>query len=357
MNKLLCSVALSLTVLGASPAVMAETPGDTLVIAREITSIAEWDPAVSQILDTQMINLDIYQRLVGFDPQDADELKPMIAESWEISPDGTTITFMIRDGLTFHSGNPVTAEDVLFSLRRLLLIGREPSSSMRQLGYTEENIDELLKAPDARTFVMTLGETLSPSLVISMLSSASFSVVDSKLLLEHEEEGDFGTKWLSDRSGGQQSAGSGPFMIATFRPGELVVLDRFDDFWLFEPAMKRVIFRHVPEAGTQRLMLEQGDVDVAFNLTATDAAELNEDADDGVTIEYHPSRTVNYLAFNTTMEPFDNPEVIRAMRYLVDYDEQLGKVTAEDIMDVAQKRLVVENRTVATMVSVKGDTQ
>lgn len=325
-----CTVAL----LGlTAPFALADTPPDTLVVVREISSISDWDPAVSQILDVQEINLDIYDRLVGFDRRSGDDLIPMLAESYDISEDGGTITFKMREGVTFHSGNPVTAADAVYSLRRLLLLGREPSSSMRQLGYTPENIDANLTAPDAMTFVMTLPEKLAPSLVITMLSSASFSIVDSKLLQENEKEGDFGSAWLSDRASGGMSAGSGPFMIQTYRPQEMVVLSRNDAYWQFTPEMKRVIFRHVPEAGTQRLLLEKGDADVAFNLTSNDAADL--DKLDNVKVAYFPSRKILYFGFNVLNKPFDNPKVIQAMRYLIDYDG-LSKTIMKDIGTVHQ---------------------
>ena len=259
--------------LGAS-ITQADTPDDTLVIVREISSISDWDPAVSQILDVNEINNDVYERLVGFDPRDPEELKPILAESWDVSEDGSTITFKMREGVTFHSGNPVTAQDALYSFRRLLLIGREPSANMRTLGFTEENLDVGLSAPDDMTFVVKPQTTLAPSFVINLLSSSSFAIIDSKLVMEHEENGDFGSTWLSNRANGEESAASGPYMIQTYRPAELVLLTRNDDYWQFDPAMKRVIFQHVPEAGTQRLLLEKGDADVAFNLTATDAEAL-----------------------------------------------------------------------------------
>lgn len=317
----------------AAPLAHAATPADTLVIAREISSISDWDPAVSQILDTQEINLDIYDRLVGFDRRTGGDLIPMLAESFEVSDDDTTITFTMREGVTFHSGNPVTAQDALFSLRRLLLIGREPSANMRQLGFTPENIDDYLSAPDDLTFVMQIPDPISSSLVITMLSAASFSIVDSVLLQEHEQNGDFGTAWLSDRASGGQSAGSGPFMIQTYRPADVVMLTRNDDYWQFTPEMQRVIFRHVPEAGTQRLLLERGEADVAFNLIATDAEAL--EAVDGVKVEYFPSRRILYFAFNTLFEPFDDPRVIRAMRYLVDY-EGLAETVMKNIGTIHQ---------------------
>lgn len=319
MRKMLMGAAAVLALVPAALVpVHAATPEDTLVIAREISSIADWDPAVSQILDVNEINNDIFDRLVGFDRRDPGELVGTLAESWTVSDDGSEITFVIRPGVTFHSGNPVTAADVLYSFQRLMLLGREPSSSMRAMGFTEDNLDTGLTTPDDMTFVLRPPTKLAPSFVLNLISSSPFAIVDSELVKANEQDGDFGSAWLSNRGAGQESAGTGPFKIATYRAGDIVMLERNDDFWQFTPTMRRVIFRHVPEAGTQRLLIESGDADVAFNLTATDAEAM--ESVDGVKVEYHPSRRLLYFGFNTAMEPFDDPRVTKAMKYLIDYE-------------------------------------
>lgn len=315
-NLLMGVAALAVMTAGVAPG-FAKTPEDTLIIAREISSIADWDPAVSQILDVNEINNDVYERLMGFDPRDPKELQPILAESYTISEDGSTITFKVRENVRFHSGNPVTAQDVLYSFRRLLLLGREPSSSMRALGFTKENLDAGISAPDDKTFVLKPALRLAPSFVINLLSSSAFAVVDSKLVQEHEKDGDFGSAWLSNRANSAPSAGSGPFKIDTFRAGDLVILSRNDDYWQFTPNMKRVMFRHVPEAGTQRLLVQSGDADLAFNITSADAEDLSKI--DGVAVDYFASRRLLYFGFNTAVEPFDDPRVTKAMRYLIDY--------------------------------------
>lgn len=331
MRRILGCVA-ALLMLGTAGA-QAETPPDMLVIAREISSIADWDPAVSQILDVNEINNDIYDRLVGFDPRDPKDLTGALAESWQVSEDGTSITFKMRPGVTFHSGNPVTANDVVYSFRRLLLLDREPSASMRAMGFTKENIDAGLSAPDEATFVLKPPLKLAPSFVLNLVSSSPFAIVDSVLVQENEKDGDFGSAWLSNRSGGEDSAGSGPFEIATYRAGDLVMLERNDSYWRFAPTMRRVIFRHVPEAGTQRLLLESGDVDVAFNITAADAEAMK--ARDDVKMEFHPSRRLLYFGFNTAVKPFDDPRVTKAMKYLIDY-EGLEKTIMKNLGTVQQ---------------------
>lgn len=309
----------SLALLGVPGAVAAATPADSLVIAREISSIAEWDPAVSQILDTQEINGDMYDRLVGFDPRKpGGELGPMIAESWTVTPDGKQFVFRIRRGVRFHSGNPLTAHDVAYTFKRVVGLDREPATNLLQIGITRENVDTAVRAMDDTTLVLTLPESFATSYIMGLLSSNYLGIVDSKLLQANEQGGDFGSKWLSRRTGQETSAGSGPFRISTYRASDMLVLERNDAYWRFKPPLRRVIFRHVPESGAQRLLLERGDADLAFNLTTQDIEALK--GRSGVKVESFPSRRVLYFGFNMLNKPFDDVRVRRAMKHLIDYE-------------------------------------
>lgn len=308
----------SLTGAGVRPAAAA-TPADTLVIVREISSIAEWDPAVSQILDTQEINSDIYDRLVGYDPRKAGgELGPTLAESWTVTPDGTQFVFKVRRGVKFHSGNPLSAHDVAYTFKRIISLDREPATNLVQIGITKENVDRVARAMDDVTFVLTLPESFATSYILNMLSSSYFGVVDQKLLEANAQGGDFGSRWLSRRTGQEPSAGSGPFRIATYRASDVLILERNDGYWRFRPPLRRVVFRHVPESGAQRLLLERGDADMAFNLTASDVEALR--GRSGLKVELFASRRVFYFGFNTAHKPFDDPRVRRAMKHLIDYE-------------------------------------
>ena len=310
---------------------VAETPKDTLVVAREISGIAHWDPAVSQILEVNEYISDLYNRLFDYDPRNPAELQPSLAESYELSEDGKTLTFKMRPGVKFHSGNPVTAYDAEYSFRRLLLVDREPASTMKQLGYTPENVTSLIRAQDESTFILETPEQFAPSYVLNLLSSSGTSIVDSKLLKEHEKDGDWGVEWL-----GTRSAGSGPFMLKTWRPNDIVMFDRFDNYFLYEPAMKRVIVRHIPEAATQRLLLQKGDVDVAFNLTAQDIDAVSQDA--ATKVQLNKARRIMYFGFNKAVEPFDDPRVTKAMKYLIDYDG-LERSVLKNLAEVRQTPL------------------
>ena len=296
----------------------AATPRDTLVIAREISSIAVWDPAVSQILDTQEVNSDIYERLVGYDPRKAGSpLAGIIAESWVMTPDGKQFTFRIRKGVKFHSGNPLTAEDVAYTFKRIISLDREPSTNLRQIGITKENVDNFARAFGDDVFVLSLPDAFATTYILNLLTSSYFGIVDKKLLEANAQGGDYGSKWLSRRTGQEPSAGSGPYRITNFRASDTLILERNDAYWRFKSPLRRVIFRHIPESGAQRLLIERGDADMAFNLTTQDIEALQ--VKPGAKVELFPSRRVLYAGFNMMVKPFDDPRVLRAMKHLIDY--------------------------------------
>ncbi len=124
-------------------AAQAETPADTLVIAHQIDDIISLDPGQSFEFSGQDVVHSLYDRLVDFDPLDLNAgIKPSLAESWEVSEDGKTITLTMREGVTFQSGNPVRAEDAAWSLQRAVKLNKSPAFILNQFGFTAENVDE-----------------------------------------------------------------------------------------------------------------------------------------------------------------------------------------------------------------------
>ena len=131
--------------LAAAPLARAETPADTLVIADKIDDIVSLDPAESfEFSGNDALN-NVYDTLIKIDPV-SEQLVPGLAERWEAIEDGKTYVFKIREGLKFHSGNPLTAEDAAWSLQRAVKLDKTPSFILTQFGFTPENVDGLIKA-------------------------------------------------------------------------------------------------------------------------------------------------------------------------------------------------------------------
>ena len=301
-----------LLLAGMALPALADTPAGTLVMAKDIDDILTLDPAEVYEFTGGEIVANTYDRLVRFEAEDLRKLVPAVAESWTVSEDGRTFTFKLRPGLKFHSGNPLTAEDVAFSLQRVVRLNKTPAFLITQLGWTPANVGDLVTAVDPGTVRLTIKEEFAPSLVLNLLSSMVGSVVDRKTVLAHEKDGDLGYAWLKTNS-----AGSGPFQLRGWKPNESVILDANPDYRLGPPRLKRVVIRHVPEPGAQRLLLEKGDVDIARNLTADQVKGIA--GNPSVTVEAFPTAETYYLALNQKDERLAKPGVRQAMRWLIDY--------------------------------------
>ncbi|MGF1446380.1 MAG: ABC transporter substrate-binding protein [Pikeienuella sp.] len=294
--------------------IRAETPPNMLVIATSIDDIVSLDPQESFEFSGSDILNNMYGSLVSFDPSDLSAgYVPDIAESWTVSEDGRTFTFTIREGLTFQSGNPVTAADVEFSLRRAVAMAKTPSFILTQFGFTPENMEETLVALDARTFQLTTDKRYATSFVLNCLTATIAYIVDSEVVKANEVDGDWGNGWLKTNS-----AGSGAYKLVSWRANEAYTLEANPDFWRGAPTMERVIVRHIPESATQRLLLERGDVDIARNLNPEDIAGI--EGAEGIAIDSDLRGRIMYFSLNKRDDILGNPKVIEAMKYLTDYE-------------------------------------
>lgn len=312
MKHLLASAAVAVLMAGATP-VMAETPDDQLIVAFNMNNVLTMDPAAITGGEAVQILNNVYDALVELDPKTY-ELAPRLAESWEIAPDNSSVRFILREGATFASGNPVTAEDVAYSFKRALTLAQAQASKLASRGFDPAQADSYFVAEDPRTFVLNIPQPDDPRLLMMILAEAGFgSILDSKLVQGNEADGDMGQAWLTNNS-----AGSGAYTLNQWRANEFVILTRNDAFWGDAPAMTRVLMRHLPESQTQRLGIEQGDFDIAFSLAAPDLKALV--ANEAITVESVPSAGFYYLAVSMKDERYANPKVREALRYLIDYD-------------------------------------
>ncbi|MHA3916035.1 ABC transporter substrate-binding protein [Halovulum sp. GXIMD14793] len=314
INRLLSGAALSLAVaLSSAPASFAETPANMLVMAMRIDDITTADPAQSFEFTGMEMTRNIYNKLVTYDPMDLDAgYQPDLAESWEVSEDGKTITFTMREGVKFHSGNPVTADDAAYSLRRVIKLNKTPAFILTQFGFTPENVDEMIRVEDGKLKITT-DQKYATSFVLNCLTAGIGAIVDMKTVEENAVDGDMGNTWLATNS-----AGSGPYKLVSWKPNESVTLQSNPDYYGGAPAMERVITRHVQESASQRLLLEKGDIDVARNLNPEDAAAV--DASDELRLHAELSGQLMYFSLSQKHPQLSNPKVVQAIKYLIDYE-------------------------------------
>ncbi|HWT82751.1 MAG TPA: ABC transporter substrate-binding protein, partial [Candidatus Methylomirabilis sp.] len=259
---LLSLVLPGLILLAGSP-VFAQSRADVLVIGMAIGEITSLDPAKSfEFAGTGVVS-QVYDRLIDFPAGRYDKPEPWLAESWKVSADGLVWAFTLRKGVKFHSGNPVTADDVVYSIQRVIHLKDQPAFILTQFGLTPESVRSL----DKSTVQITLPKKYAGGLFLACMTAAVASVVDSQVVKQHitktdkYPDGDFGLTWLS-----QNSAGSGPFILRKWEKGDSVVMDANPAHYLHPPKLKRVIIKEIPEATSRRLQVEKGDLDLAWQM-------------------------------------------------------------------------------------------
>ncbi|UVV71179.1 ABC transporter substrate-binding protein [Pantoea agglomerans] len=304
---------ITLLVLTGSASIQAKTPDDQLIVGMNMNNLLTLDPAAMTGNEVVGIVVNLYDGLVELNPQQLTEVRPALAERWSVSPDNRTLTFHLRDNVRFHSGNPLTSADAVWSMRRVLHLNLAQASVWKSYGFSRDNVDQMITAPDDHTLVINLPRPNDPQLVIySLAALGSMVVLDSKTVQQHEVDGDWGNGWLTTHE-----AGSGPFRLDVWQAKDVLRMSRATDYWRGEAKMSRVVFRHLQESQTLRLMMEKGDLDIASNMAIPDVRALRHDPD--LTIDAVRKGTIYYLAMSMKDPHFDNIKVREAVRYLVDY--------------------------------------
>ncbi len=297
---------------GIATLVHAQTPNDVIVVAQDLTDVISVDPHYAFGNTDVEIPGNLYDRLVNVDPEDLSKIAPGVAERWEVSDEGTTIRFLLNEGLKFHSGNPVTAEDVAFSLKRIMLLDAIVINYPLKLGWTKDNIGEAVTVVDSHTVDLKLFEPLNIDLALQIIATPMGSVLDQQLVMEHEQDGDMGREWLKTHS-----AGSGPFHLASYNPTQGLLMEANPDFRLGPPRSRQIYIRNVQEPSSQRLLLETGDADIARNLSGDQLDTIRKSGK--VNVQVDPKYELISLHLNNANPILAHPKVQEAIRWLIDY--------------------------------------
>src|SRR6516164_7700725 len=238
---------------GAPGVAKAAGPQEQLTWGIHVSLAPTWfDPAETPGLITPfMVLYALHDAMVK--PMPGQPLAPSLAQSWSASEDGLSYDFALREGATFHNGDPVTAEDVKFSFERYrgtshdLMKDRVAAVETRD----PEHVRFQLKAPwpDFLTFYAT--------------ATGAGWIVPKKYV---EKVGEDGFK--------KAPIGAGPYKFVSFTPGVELVLEAFDQYWRKTPSVKRLVFKMIPDETTRLAALKAGEVDIAYGLRGELAEEL-----------------------------------------------------------------------------------
>lgn len=284
---------------------------DTIVWLSNITDVISFDPAEAYEFGGILGVHSIYDTLVKFEGSDLTTLKPGLADTWDVKDAGDhwEITFHLKDGVKFASGNPFTADDVVFSLQRIITLKKPPSFLMTDIGkLTTESI----KATDAKTVVLTMPKDVSPNAFLTVLTGPTGGIVDSKEAKAHDVGGDLGNTWLKDHS-----AGSGPYVLDHWTP-QVEFLLKANPNAAIKPKTAQILVKHVLDPSVQQSLLEKGDTDIANDLTPEQITAVKGNSD--ITTIKAGNLQVFYVGMNVNLKPLDNPKVREALRYAIDYD-------------------------------------
>jgi peptide/nickel transport system substrate-binding protein len=332
-RRLLGATAAAACLACYGPAALAATPKDTLVVAFAFDDVITMDPAEAFEISAGEVMGNTYDRLMRYDVNDPSKLIADVAKTWSVSADGKTYSFELKPGLKFASGNPMTAEDVVFSLQRGVLIDKSPAFILGQFGFTKDNVKDKIKQTGPLTLTFETDKNYAPTFVYNCLTANIASIVDKKLVMSKEVNGDMGYAWLKTNY-----AGSGPMTLREWRANEIMTLERNDNYYGEKSKLKRVIYKFAKEAATQRLLLEKGDVDIARNLTPQDLAGMANNKNIKTTST--PKGTVYYIGLNQKNANLAKPEVREAMKYLVDY-AGIGETLIKNIGVVHQNFMAI----------------
>ncbi len=271
------------------------------------------DPAIGSDFSSSTALTQLYDPLVWPTPNGG--VKPWVAVNWTVSKNGLVWTFKIRKGIKFHNGDELTAEDVAFSMKRLLIIGQ--GYAYLFIPYIKE-----VKVLDNYTVQFILKKPWGGFLKALI----RLYIVDHKVVLAHIKKpgpygkyGDFATQWLT-----YHDAGSGPYMAVKVNPQKYIVMVRFKDYWnkeAFAPnAPDEVIFLATAGAPTTEMsMLAKRELDIGDQWLPQET--LNEIAKiKGISIAKIPLPGEFYLMFNTKKPPLDDIHVRKALAYAFEYN-------------------------------------
>jgi len=289
----------------------------TYIEGQEITVI---DPALHTDESSLHAVINIYDPLVYPKVQQGlMEPGPHLAESWDISNDGETYTFHIRHGIKFHDGTELKAEDVAFSMKRLLAI-KKGFSWLFSGVLVPENVTVI----DDYTVEFKLNNAYAPFVP----SLTQLFIVNKDLVMANLQEGDFGEfgdygqAYLRDHD-----AGSGPYLPVRYERESILELQAFDDYWRGweEGQIDHVFYRVVKEEATIRTLLSSGQADMIDQWRTPNAYEqLSKNPN--LVVREDPSAQLFHVELDTQRAPLDNLLVRQAIVHAFDYQTALDQI-------------------------------
>jgi peptide/nickel transport system substrate-binding protein len=280
MRSLLSVTVFVLLIFAVAAVPVAAAPEGQMTWGVHVSLAPTWfDPAETPgIVTPFMVMYGLHDAMLKALP--GNPLAPALAESWTVSPDGLTYEFVLRRGVKFHNGEPVTAEDVKFSFERYR-------------GSANKTLKERVAAvetPDPGRVRFRLKQPWPDFLMFYSTATGAGWIVPKKYV---EKVGDEGFK--------KAPIGAGPYRFVSFTPGVELVMEAVEGYWRKPPAVKRLVLRVIPDPATRYAALKSGEIDVTYWMTASLAEDLRRTR--GLTLRPVVSSVMLWIAFLDQWDP------------------------------------------------------
>mgnify|MGYP005775872431 FL=1 len=288
-----------------------ESANGTTVVVAMGAGFSTLDPGYVYEKYPPLVINACYENLFKFYTNDGAP-EPCLAEDYNFSDDGLTLTVTLKDGITFASGNPMTSADVAFSINRCKNLQSNPSFMCDTI--------ESIETPDDKTVIFHL--TQPDSAILSKLTYSSLAILDSAVV---KENGGTDAEDASSADTAQDylnttSAGSGMYVMTSYIPDQEVVLEKNPNYWGEGTNVDKYIIRIQPDSNTQMMTLSTGDIDVAMNMTDDTMAEL--EGQENIQLINGATKTLGFVMMNMNEEyggPVSDPLVQQAIRKALNY--------------------------------------
>lgn len=267
----------------------AESAGNTLIYAAE----TEFDKINPVLEDTVDINNLIFRGLMRFDETNTPQ--PDMAESYEISPDGLVYQFKLKQGIRFHDGQELTAEDVVFTIKSVL------DDKVQSVVRSEFVQIDSIEAVNDHEVKITLKQPFPP-----LLDKLTIGIVP-KHALDGQD--------MNTADFNQNPIGTGPYRFVKWDRGQSVTLQAYPEYYGKRASIDRVIVKFVPDSSVRMLQLETGEVDMAY-LEPSAVEKMSKN--DKIAIYKSPSADYRAMMYNMNFELFQDVNVRKALNYAVD---------------------------------------
>ena len=284
----------------------------------EVHYTAEAQEMERNLYDSPLAFETYYDEETGFILPNYNKIVGSLAESWNVSEDGKTITLKFREGVMSHDGNELTADDFVYKWQR----GFNMMCNTGTFGAASQQLSGMdqIKKIDEYTVEITM-DSANP-IGEAFLTHVCGLILDSKEFQAHESASDpNAATWASTHA-----AGYGPWKLVEYTPGVRIVLDRHDDYWdkAHMPWFERVIILEVPESSNRAAMIMSGDVDAATKLLTTELERIS--ASDKVRTMHYDGNKTFIIGINQQQEELSNVLVRRALAYAVPYEDIINTV-------------------------------